>query len=281
NGELEDRWIVSRLNRTVEKLRDAMGRFRVNESARTLYEFVWHDFCDWYVELIKERLSSGDARKRRDALACAFDVFDAILRLLHPFMPFLTEELWHRVGEAREERSILQELLPEADPARIDEDAEDEMEYLQGLVESIRGIRGEMNVPPSKTCTVVIRCHDVRRRDAILRNAHFLERLARIGDVEAGETAERPPLSAAAVVMGDEVYVPLEGLIDITAERKRLDKEIRRLEGVLSGIAAKLSNEKFMSSAPPDVVERERAKEQNVRSTLEKLRRNLAGLETG
>lgn len=276
---LEDRWIFSRLHETTLALHETMEKYRVNDMAKALYEFVWHDFCDWYIELIKERLYSDDARVRRETLARALGVYDAILHLLHPIMPFITEEIWHKVEPGREESSLMTQRLPEADRSAIDAAAVLEMTFLQSLVEGVRTIQGEMNVPAGKSCDVVINCHDEAQLRAVRENTHFLERLARIGAIDAAVGAPRPRLSASTVVAGADVFVPLAGLIDIAVERQRLTKEIERVTGLLKGIDSKLGNAKFVGNAPDDVVEREKEKQSSFRRTLEKLHTNLQSLE--
>lgn len=276
---LEDRWILSRLHETTAALHETMDKYRVNDMAKALYEFVWHDYCDWYIELIKERLYSDDAGVRRETLARALGVYDAMLRLLHPIMPFITEEIWHKVEPGREEASLMTQRLPEADHAVIDASAVMEMTFLQSLVEGVRTIQGEMNVPAGKTCDVVINCHDESQLRVVRENTHFLERLARIGAIDAAVGAARPRLSASTVVAGADVFVPLEGLIDITVERQRLTKEIERVTGLLKGIDSKLGNAKFVGNAPEDVVAREKEKQSSFRTMLDKLHTNLQSLE--
>jgi len=275
---IEDRWIFSRLHTTIQTIDEAMTKYRVNDVAKVLYDFIWHDFCDWYIELIKDRLYSPDEKLQRITLERAFMVFDAILKLLHPFMPFITEELWHRMEPGREGDSIMSQLLPGVNESFIDEASVDTMTFLQSLVESIRMIRGEMNILPSRLCNVVIHCNERTHETAIEENHHFLQRLARIETVTVSADRMRPKLSASAVVFGEEVFVPLEGLIDIEVEQKRLGKEIDRLKGLLKGIESKLGNEKFRTNAPADVVEKEQIKQENMRMTLEKLQGNLDAL---
>jgi valyl-tRNA synthetase len=279
-AELEDLWIVSRLHETIAGTAAAMEQYRVNDVAKQLFDFIKHDFCDWYVELIKDRLYADDETQQRAALGSALGVFDAILALLHPFMPFVTEELWHKMEPGREGLTIMHKRLPAADSALVDTAVEETMTFLQSIVEAVRGIRGEMNVPPSTACRVAVNCRTEDRARAVLDNRHFLERLARIDRVDAGIGLKRPKLSATAIVAGDEVFVPLEGLIDVERERARLEKEIERVAGLLRGIEAKLGNESFTARAPADVVEKEKAKRENFRRTLEKLRANLVNLES-
>ncbi len=275
---LEDRWIQSRLQETMRDMADTMARFRINEATKLLYEFVWHDFCDWYIELIKYRLYSDDPRQQRQALAQVLSILDTMLALLHPFMPFLTEELWHRIDEHRAADSLMRHTLPPADPTAIDPAAITSMTFLQNLVEEVRTMRGELNVPPSRPCRLVIRCTDEAAIPMIQDNRHFLARLARIEAVEVGIGLPRPKLSASAVVGGHDVYLPLEGLIDLDAERARLGKEIDRIAGMLKGITAKLANEGFTSRAPQDVVENEKQKHAHFTATLARLQANLDAL---
>jgi valyl-tRNA synthetase len=276
--ELEDRWIFSRLHSAIRDMRELMARYRVNDASKLLYDFIWHDFCDWYIELIKERLYSPDEKLQRITMERAVRVFDAMLRLLHPFMPFVTEEIWHTMEPGRDDVSIMQQRLPEFDESLIEPDIVEAMTFLQSLVEGIRTIRGEMNVPPAVSCNAVIRCRSERHAQAIRENTHFLQRLARIGEVTIGADLARPKLSATIIVSGEEVFIPLEGLIDIEIERRRIEKEMERVSGLLRGIEAKLGNERFVANAPADVVEKERVKQGNFSLTLHKLRESLSFL---
>lgn len=278
-AELEDRWILGRLHETIAGLNESMEKYRVNDLSKSLYDFIWHDFCDWYIELIKERLYASDEELRRITLARALHVYDAILHVLHPVMPFVTEEIWHHIEEGRGGESLMTQPLPAGDPARIDVRALREMAFLQSLVEGVRTIQGEMNVPAGKRCELVINCRDEEQVRIVRENLHFLERLARIEACTAAVGAQRPGLSASTVVSGADVFVPLAGLIDIDVERGRLEKEISRVAGLLKGIDSKLGNPKFIGNAPTDVVEREKEKQNSFRSTLEKLQRNLQSLE--
>jgi valyl-tRNA synthetase len=276
---LEDRWIYSQLHLTIQTLHETMDRYRVNDMSKTLYDFIWRDFCDWYIELIKDRLYSQDEKLQRITLERALYVYDSILKLLHPVMPFITEEIWHKMEPGRDDESIMNQSLPELHEEYIDESVVKQMTFLQSLVEGVRTIQGELNVPSGKSCDVVINGHDADQVLAVEQNTHFLARLARIGNVRAGVGIVRPKMSASTVVAGAEVYVPLEGLIDIDVERNRMGKEISRITGLLKGIDSKLGNAKFLDNAPDDVVEREREKQNNFTRMLEKLQSNLESLE--
>ena len=276
--ELEDRWIVSRFHHTIKDLRAAVTGYRVNEATRVLYDFVWKNYCDWYIELIKERLYSSDTSVRLSTLQRALDIFETMLRMLHPFMPFLTEELWHRLERREEGATISIMPLPIEDEAAIQPDVEERMEFLQKVVDEVRSIRAEMRVPPSRNCSLVCRCSNDKYIDAILNHDHFLRRLARIERIEASIEVDKPSLAASAVVEGQELFIPLKDLIDLELEKKRLQKEVDRLKGLLQGIEKKLGNTKFVENAPKEVVDKERMKQENIRAALEKIEENLRQL---
>jgi valyl-tRNA synthetase len=258
-----------------------MANYRINEATKTLYDFIWHDYCDWYVEITKNRLNNTDDQHLKSAiLNRTIAIFESVLKLLHPFMPFITEELWHHLANRNDGESISVQMIPQFDETSLDEQAEREMAYLQNVIEAVRAIRGEMNVPITKMCDVVVHCHDEQRVAILQRNAPFLQRLARVEHLNAGIAIEKPRHSSSAVVMGDDVFVPLEGLIDVEKEIERLQKEITRHEGMIQGVERKLHNPDFINRAPNDVVEKERAKLENFQRTLEKLQVNLSELTT-
>lgn len=276
--ELEDQWIMSQLHSTIKSIRASVENYRVNEVSKILYEFIWHDYCDWYLELIKERLYSDDEALQRRTLERALSIYDSFLRLLHPFMPFITEEIWHAIEPRTENESISTASLPVLDQNFIHAEAVEKMTYVQNVVDCVRTIRGEMNIPPSLSCSVVINCHDHRNAETLQQNMHFLQRLAKIESVQAGIGMQKPSFAASGVVQGDDVFIPLEGLIDIETEKKRLLKELKRIEGLVASIDAKLGNEKFLSSAPMEVIEREREKLETFSRTKQKLSSNLESL---
>lgn len=278
--DLADRWILSRLHSTIREFNRAMGNFRINDASKMLYDFIWHDYCDWYVEMIKHRLYKSDEQNLRLAVVMrAVALFEDILRLLHPFMPFITEELWQSLKKRNDGESISISEFPKFDEKYLDENAAREMKYVQDVIVSIRTIRSEMGVPPAKPCTVVVSCHDENHIQILQENKHFLEQLAKVEHLTVGLNLTKPELSSSAVVSGDEVFVPLKDLIDIEVEKTRLEKEITRIEGMLEGLSRKLSNQQFLDRAPKDVVDKERAKQEQFKMTLAKLEANLKSLE--
>jgi valyl-tRNA synthetase len=285
--DLTDKWILSRLNSTIKNYTEALETFRINDASKIIYNFIWSDYCDWYVEFVKTRIAEEkDESVKSAVLSRAIYVYENILKLLHPIMPFITEEIFQTIYDLDKSRkydtgtrSIMTEQFPVAEEKWIDENAENKLELLQELISSIRNIRGEMNVPPSKKCDVHIKAYDKDFEDLVNAYPFYIEKLARVENILVGPTIQRPKNSSVSVVKGNEVYIPLEGLIDIAVERERLRKEIERLEKLLEGVNKKLANENFVSRAPEDVVKNEKEKQKNFSEALERVRKNLAMLE--
>jgi valyl-tRNA synthetase len=250
-----------------------MEKFDINNATKIIYSFVWNDFCDWYIEMAKNRLYTGSDEVKSAVLTRALGIFEDLLKIVHPFMPFITEELWHLISERKDGESISISRYPEADNQLINAEAEKEMEFVQEIITAIRNIRGEMNIPPSKFVTAHIKSSQTKEYQI-----EYVKKLARVDKIIVDENIEKPKASASTVLKNCEIYIPLSGLIDLDVERSRLQKEITRLEGALSGINKKLSNEKFVSNAAPDVVEHERTKQADWRTNLEKLNEILSGL---
>ncbi len=261
-----DKWILSRFNKTVEKFENALDGFDITGATKIAYSFIWNDFCDWYLELIKTRLYSGDKEVRSAVLTRAISLFDNLLKLVHPFMPFLTEELWHAIAKRKEGESISVSNFPVLDKSLIDEKSEESVELIKGIVTAIRNIRGEMNIPPSKKVKAFIATNGLTDLQK-----GYIKALAKVESIVAEENLDKPKLSASAVVQGVNIYIPLEGIIDLEVEKKRLEKEINRLQNLLTGVEKKLGNQNFLNKAPKEVVEREKAKQKDWKSALEKL----------
>jgi len=271
---LPDRWIVSRVQTVAAEVDRALAAYRFNDAANELYHFVWHEFCDWYLELIKPVLYGDDTNQKHDTLNCLVNVFDKILRLLHPFMPFITEELWQALPMSRPKPSIVISNYPKFDETFMDAEAESGMKVIMDIVTGLRNIRGEMNINPSKEIPATVRINTPSQADLIKEHSDYVTKLARIGEFSASTDAARPPKSAVAVTPDVEVYVPLEGLVDLEAETDRLKKEIAKAEKELIPVQKKLSNESFTAKAPPDVVEK-------TKGILEELTQKKAKLEEG
>jgi valyl-tRNA synthetase len=276
--DLADRWILSRLHSTIRDYHAQIGEFRINEVSKLLYDFIWHDFCDWYVELVKARFTGDEpAEVKKAVVTRAVWVFDQALRLLHPFMPFVTEELWQHLSD-RKGSLLIRASFPSVDEDWIQESAERRMAFVQRVIESVRTIRGENNLPPGKELRLQV-IADAEHGDTINHYQRYISRLVKASSVEVIAASQKPKPAAGAVVDGTELYVPLAGLIDLGAERTRLEKEIARLRGLADGIAKKLENESFVQRAPKEIVEKEREKRESVLQNISKLEENLASLQ--
>ncbi|WP_434380083.1 valine--tRNA ligase [Melittangium boletus] len=275
---LADRWILSRLQRATALTRDSLEAFAFAEAASTLYQFLWSEFCDWYIELAKGSLYGEDAASKDTTRAVLVYCLDRILRLLHPFMPFITEEIWQKLPMARPTDSIMIAPFPEPDTALENPAAEAEIGTVIAAIDGLRTLRGESNLAPSARITAIVQSPEARTRELLERWRGDVTRLAGLGELTISAPGHKPALSAAFVGSQLEIYVPLAGLIDVDAERERLGKEITRAEQEAGGIKRKLDNPNFVAKAPPDVVEKDRARVEELEARVSKLRDNLGRL---
>jgi valyl-tRNA synthetase len=284
---LEDRWILSRSEQTLRTLDMRLEAFGFQASLMTLYDFFWGDLCDWYLEAVKPRLA--EAAERATAQRVLAFVLDRALRMLQPFVPFITEAAWEDLNAMVRDRSLAgladappsDRLIAARWPARADaladERAEADFAAVMDVVRAVRNIRNKMQMAPAVRPVAHVRTE--ADRAAVLAAAEGLvQRLAGVERLTAGPEVEKAPHSATEVVAGAEVYVPLEGLIDLEAERKRLEDRITKERAFLGGIEKKLANPSFVERAPVEVVERERARADEARATLAALEKNLADL---
>jgi len=277
NVELADRWIVSRLNQVTKEVTISLEEFKFNEAAMALYDFVWHEFCDWYLELAKIWLYGEDEEKRQATQHLLTTTFGNILKMLHPFMPFMTEEIWQKLPVVKEQESIILESWPKAEEDRIDEKAIKDMELVREVIYRIRNLRAEMGIPQNTRARVLIKGES----SALRENQDYILRLASLSLIEMGEDMAKPPLSATAVTGGLEIHLPLGDLIDLEAEKARLAKELKKIEEDLSRIQTKLANEAFRAKAPKEVVEKQEEVASKIREKRTKLKENLEILKGG
>ncbi len=259
-----DRWIISALQRTEAEVTRHLDAFRFDLAAQTLYEFIWDQYCAWYLELVKPVLWDENApiERQRGTRRTLIRVLEVALRLAHPFMPFITEEIWQRIkGQAgRNGATLMLEAWPVANEARIDAAAEGDIEWVKAFMLGVRQIRGEMNISMAKRIDIILanaNAEDLRR---LADNEPLLKKLAKLETIRVLAAGEEAPMSATALVGDMQVLVPMAGLIDKDAELARLDKEIQRLDGEVKRVGGKLANEGFVAKAPADVIEKERAK---------------------
>jgi len=271
--DFADKWIISRFQSTLKQINDAMDNFEINNATKIIYSFVWNDFCDWYIEMSKSRLYSDDEEVKSAVLTRALSLFEDMMKIVHPFMPFITEEIWHLLFSRKDGESISTAEFPEFSESLISPEAEEEMLFVQELITAIRNIRGEMNIAPSKNISVHIQGGSLSEHQAV-----YIKKLGRVDELLADPDLQKPHGAASAVVRGNNIYIPLEGLIDLSIERSRLEKEIVRVEGSLNGVNKKLQNEKFVNNAPAEIIEKERQKLADWEEKLSKLKVMLADL---
>ncbi len=276
---LVDRWIRSRLARTVREVREAFEGYRLDLAARALYEFTWNEFCDWYLELSKPILQSEDSSEaeRRATRRTLVEVLEGLLRLMHPIMPFITEEIWQRVAPLAgvTGETIMRQPYPESDDWTEDEGAERELEWIKGFVLGIRQIRGEMNISPGRELPVILQeASDSDLRCAEL-HGRFLTRMVRLEGIRPLADGETPPPAAAVLLGTMRILVPMEGLIDVAAELERLQRQRDKLLADLGKAEKKLANDRFVNNAPVEVVEKERQRVLDFGSAIGKIDEQL------
>ena len=275
-SDLPDRWIMSRYNRTIQSVTASLDSYRFDEASRALYEFVWNDYCDWYVELAKVKLNGEDSVARAQTQQILCHVIEGTLRMLHPMIPFISEELWQQFPH--EGDYLIAAAWPEVDSTRFDEAAEQDVRNVQDVIGAVRNIRGTMRVPPGKRVDLVIKVEDAELKSLLDAAEPYIQELGRIGSLATGADVSRPPASGTATLADAEVYVPLEGVIDLDVERQRQQKELDKLEKLLGGLDKKLQNEKFLENAPADVVDNERQKQIEYAVTASRIKDTLASL---
>lgn len=279
-----DRWILSRLQNTIEQVTHSLERFMFNEAATTLYDFIWKDFCDWYIEIAKIQARQDNDDETRGMLLY---VLEQIYRLLHPVMPFVTETLWQQIqgrdiakGFQAPNESIMHAAWPEVDSGLQDADAESSMETFKRIIVSLRNTKAELNLGKDKTPSVLLRAPKSDLAQFLDRQAAMLQILAQIGEVTVDANAARPQASAASVVDGVEVFVNLAGLIDVDQERKRIQDRIDELSKALSGMEKRLKNQQFVSKAPPEVVAEARRKAEETQVARDKFAEHLKVIDS-
>lgn len=275
---LPDRWVLTRLGQVSGEAGRALDEYRFNDAASLCYQFVWHEFCDWYLEMAKQGLYSQDEQIRKSSIFVAQEALGAILRLLHPFMPFVTEEIWQRLPGTQE--SIMAAKFPEPSDFISDEKALKEMGLVMDMITGVRNIRGEMNIPPSKKVNVLVEAPDPGQGAMIRTNTVHIRNLAGVSSITVDSAVGKPDASATAVVGQNQVHVLLKGLLDFEEERKRLRKEIKKVQKDMEQSEKKLSNEQFLAKAPAEVVDEVRDRVGAMSLKLEKLNQNLDFFES-
>ncbi|WP_166626756.1 valine--tRNA ligase [Jeotgalicoccus sp. S0W5] len=273
---LADKWILTRLNDTIRDVTRLSDDYEFGEVGRLLYNFIWDDFCDWYIEMAKVPMTSGSDSDKHMTRSVLLYTLDKILKMLHPFMPFVTDEIYQAITK---DESIVVSDYPVVDESLSYDDAKLEMELLVAIIKSVRTTRNEVNTPLSKPIDINIEVKDERRRQAVERNKHYIERFTNPETLSISDFIEKHDDDKTDVVKGATVVLPLAGLIDKEEEIERLENELNRLNGELKRVKGKLSNEKFVSNAPKDIVEAERQKEAGYQSQYDEVENRLSSLK--
>lgn len=277
--ELADKWILSRLQEVTTEVSAHYENLRLNDAANCVFKFLWDEFCSWYIELSKDRLRpEAGLASQLTTKYVLLDVMQSGMRLLHPIMPFITEEIWQSIREVfpLDEEALIVAAFPEAEPKLIDPLIDDEMRFVQESITAIRNLRKQVNLAPSQEAGIIIRFAEEKQQVLFDSYMAYFRKLAKVNSLTGGTNIEKPKASIAAVVRNIEVFMPLSGLIDLEAERERLGKQIDKLAKELSGITNKLNNANFMANAKEDVIAKEKDKFNEVNTKLELLKQLLA-----
>ena len=275
---LADKWILTRLNQVIAKVTELFEKFEFGEAGRLLYRFIWDDFCDWYIEMSKETLAGNDEAAKLTTRSILVYVLDQTLRLLHPIMPFVTEEIWQSVPHIGDSLVVAQ--YPVVQESQMDEAAAEKMEFLMDFIRSVRTSRNEMNTPLSKPIAIVAKTSSADIQAILSENESYIARFCNPESFEYGLEVEAPSHAVTSVISGAEIYLPLAGLINIDDEIARLEKEAAKLQDEVNRVEKKLSNEKFVAKAPEAVVEAERAKGKEYADQRQAVLERIATLKT-
>jgi valyl-tRNA synthetase len=270
---LPERWVLSRLYATLDSVERCLAEYKFNEAANIIYEFIWHEFCDWYIEIAKSAITEKKVQ------VVLYKVLEKSLRMLHPFMPFITEEIWQELPRSKDVHgdSIMIQPWPHVQKQMISIEAQSDMTCLIDVVTAIRNIRSVWNIEPRREMSAVINIRDKKDEEFLNKNMEMIKRLSRLSGLSVGKIA-KPKNSAAAVVGTFEVYVPLEGVIDLEKERARLKKDEEKLAGEIKSISARLKDKNFTSKAPEDVIEKQKARKAELELQIIKLKDNLKNI---
>jgi valyl-tRNA synthetase len=281
---LADKWIISRLQQTEASIEKSISEFRLDHATHTLYDFIWNEYCDWYLELSKPVLNPSNDNKAQQTgtRRTLVRVLEAVLRIAHPFMPYITEEIWQRIAPLADKSgdTIMTQAYPVADENKVDQKALGDIEWLKGVIISLRNIRGEMDISPAKTIPALLKNgndEDLRRFN---ENASYIQSLAKLESLTWMNAEDEAPMSATQLVGQMEILVPMAGLINVEAEVTRLEKEIAKAQGEIKRLDGKLGNAKFVSNAPADVVEKEQEKLASAQQSVSKLNEQLNKIKT-
>ena len=274
---LTDKWIISKMHTSMQKIDQQYESYKLNEVIKTIYDFVYNYFCDWYIEFTKTRFYGDNEQDKKIAEAVSIYVLKNILKMLHPFTPYITEEIWGYLN-VKDESYIINSKMPNANKTLINKNIEDEMNIITSAIGAIRNIKASLNIPPSKTIDLYVRGPELEST-TIEKNINLLNRLAKIDHIKTGANIKKPNQSATAIMKNIELFIPLKGLIDLNEEIARLEKQIEDMNGRLNAINRKLDNQNFIDRAPQQVIDHEKNKKADYELQLKKIEDNLKSLK--
>ena len=274
---LVDKWIISELNETIKKSTECLNEYKYGEAAKIIYEFTWNEFCDWYIEFSKPKLyQEKDIIKRQTSQYILWFVLENTLRLLHPFMPFITEEIWQKLPHKGE--SIMVSPWPKYKEEYENKDAENKMDKIMSIIKTIRNIKSDINIPYSKKIDLNLNINEKDKLKLIEENIYYIETMIKTKSLEVGTGIKKPEHSATGVLEGVEIFIPLKDIMNITEEIARLEKKLNKINSEFNVIFKKINNKDFLSRAPEDIVKKERDKAADLRDIKERLENNLKTL---
>ena len=273
NFKLPELWILNRLQIAIERVNKHLENFNFNEAAKVIYEFTWSDYCDWYIEIAKTSFNKKNESYTNTVKIISKYVLRNIIILLHPYAPFVTEEIWSKIKKQGDSDLIIASW-PSVDKKWINKSSDHEMEILKNIISSVRTIRSQMNVPPNKLCNMIVQCN-TKQKSILNSYSLIIKSLAKIDNIEMTEDAKKPSQSATAIVDNMEIFIPLDGIIDFDIEKDRLQKRINELKIHLVNVKKKLENKDFLNRAPENVIRHEKEKKENMILELDKITKNL------
>jgi valyl-tRNA synthetase len=269
---LADRWILSRFHEALSDFTASLESYKINEAANRIYEFLWHEFCDWYLEIAKLSIDKPATQ------VTLYNVLEKSLRVLHPIMPFITEEIWQLLPKLHKEKSIMISSWPHVQKEFISKKIDGSMEIVINAIQAIRNLRSVWHIDPAKEMAVFIKIKNKHVEPVISENISCITKLGRVSISEMSAGIKKPNHSAAAVFKDLEIFLPLEGIIDIEKEKLRLSQKVEEITGIIGGIDKKLKNKNFTEKAPKEVIENEKERKTALCQELEGLRKNLKEL---
>jgi len=269
---LADRWILSRFYEALESVTKSLESYKINDAAMRIYDFLWHEYCDWYLEIAKLTMAEGHTQ------ITLYKVLEKSLRVLHPMMPFITEDIWQRLPREHSVGSIMASSWPHMQKAFIDKKADSEMEALINIIQSIRNLRAAWRIPHGKEIDALIKVKKKSAASSLNANAMYIKKLSRVANLDISTAVKKPPQAALAVIGETEIFVPLVGIIDIEKEKKRLEEKHSGLRAELKAVEGRLKNKNFISKAPEDVVKKSRERKEFLKTEMRSLKKNLSAL---